>query len=77
MASLAVSLPYSNSILRMSAEYRGLTKGSGSGGGGGGEGSVVDRRFRARISLIVRILAIKKPKEIATLLIFNIVALYE
>jgi hypothetical protein len=47
-----------------------------SGGGGGGEGMGLGRRFRARISLITRILAIKKPKEMATLLILNIFALY-
>jgi hypothetical protein len=59
----------------MSAEYRGFTKGDFSGGGGG-EGLGPGRRFRARISLITRILVIKKPKEMATLLILNIISLY-
>jgi hypothetical protein len=59
----------------MSAEYRGFTKGDFSGGGGG-EGLRPGRRFRARISLITRILVIKKPKEMATLLILNIISLY-
>jgi hypothetical protein len=60
----------------MSAEFRGFTRG-GFSGGGGGEGLGPGRRFRARISLITRILAIKKPKEIAILLILNIIAIYE
>jgi hypothetical protein len=60
----------------MSAEERGFTRGGFSGGGGGGEGLGLGRRFRARISLITRILAIKKPKEMATLLILNIIAIY-
>jgi hypothetical protein len=59
----------------MSAEYRGFTRGGFSGGGGGGEGSGLGRRFRARISRITRILTIKKPKEMATLFILNIIAL--
>jgi hypothetical protein len=60
----------------MSAECNGFTRGGFSGGGGGGEGLGLGRRFRARISLITRILAVKKPKEMATLLILNIIALY-
>jgi len=72
-----VNLAYSNSHPRTSAEYRGFTGGGSSGGGGGGEGLGLGRRFRARISRITRILVIKKPKEIATLLILNIIALSE
>jgi hypothetical protein len=45
--------------------------GSCSEGGGGGEGAGLGRWFRARISLITRILAIKKPREIATLFILS------
>jgi len=73
MASLAVNLAYSNSNLRISAEYRGFTSVEDSGGGG--EGLGLGRRFRARISHITRILAIKKPKEMATLLILYIIAI--
>jgi hypothetical protein len=59
----------------MSAEFRGFTRGDFSGGGSGGEGLELGRRFRAKINLIIRILAIKKPKEMVTLLIVNIIAL--
>jgi hypothetical protein len=58
----------------MSPEYKGFTWDGFSGGGGCDEDLGLDRRFRARISLIDRILAIKKPKEMATLLILNIIA---
>jgi hypothetical protein len=75
MASLAVNRAYSNSNLRISPEYKGLSKGRFSGGGGGGGGFGAGRRLRARINLITRILTIKKPKELATLLILNMIAL--
>ena len=45
--------------------------GSCSEGDGGGEGTGLGRRLRASISLMIRILAIKKPREIATLLMLS------
>jgi hypothetical protein len=75
MASLAVNLAYSNSKWRMLVECKGFTWVCISGGGGDGKGFELDLRFRAKISLIARILTIKNPKEITTLLKLNIIVL--
>ena len=45
-------------------------------GGGAGTGEVLGRRFKYTIASITTMLIIKKPKEMATLVKLNIVALY-